>query len=51
MKPLLETVKEGLGVMVRTVQVIVQQQDGVTVDEGMDVDMENDSESDVEDDF
>ncbi|KAJ1018055.1 hypothetical protein NDA16_004924 [Ustilago loliicola] len=45
MRPLLETVKEGLGVMVKCVQVIVQQQDGVAASPGGD-DMELQSDSD-----
>ncbi|SAM85036.1 related to SGD1-essential nuclear protein, required for biogenesis of the small ribosomal subunit [Ustilago bromivora] len=46
MKPLLETVKEGLGVMVRTVQMIVQQQDGVAASTAEDVVMQSDSDDD-----
>ncbi|KAJ1035643.1 hypothetical protein NDA18_000420 [Ustilago nuda] len=44
MKPLLETLKEGLGVMVRTVQMMVQQQDGVAASTAQDVVMQSDSD-------
>ncbi len=55
MAGLLERVKEGLGVMVRTVQVIVQQHDGVGAGQddaegGMDLDQDSD-EDDGEDDY
>ena len=51
MQPLLHTVKNGLGCMLRTVQAIVQQLDGVG--EGVDdVDMNaSDSDDDVQDDY
>lgn len=51
MKPLLETVKEGLGVMVRCVQMIVQQQDGVAAADGVEVGVQSDSEDSVGDDY
>ncbi|CBQ69708.1 conserved hypothetical protein [Sporisorium reilianum SRZ2] len=50
MRPLLDTVKEGLRVVVRTVEAIVQQHDGVAQGVEDNVDVEQDSDDD-EDDF
>ncbi|TKY90218.1 hypothetical protein EX895_000216 [Sporisorium graminicola] len=52
MRPLLETVKEGLGVVVKTVEGIVQQHDGVgQIEDGGEMDLGHASSEDEEDDF